>query len=114
MAAQLAHESVGSESDARSRAGLGDAAAKAVRAAATRPTSFTESSIVHFVQADLRPRDVRDLMCVKGERIAHDGSGNQTPLGGKFTRTCPRGENCGAFQTVGYARCVRCWRSSAG
>lgn len=42
-------------------------------------------------------------MCGGGS-IAHDGSGNQTPLGGKFTRTCSRGENCGAFQTVGYAR----------
>lgn len=67
---------------------------------ATRPRLFTESTVVHFVQADLRPagiRNVRDHMCVKGGSIAQDGSGNQTPLGGKFTRTCSRGENCGAF-----------------
>lgn len=67
---------------------------------ATRPTLFTESTVVHFVQADLRPagiRNVRDHMCVKGGRIAQDGSGNQTPMGGKFTRTRSRGENCGAF-----------------
>lgn len=66
----------------------------------TRPRLFTESTVVHFVQADLGPagiRNVRDHMCVKGESIAQDGSGNQTPLGGKFTRTCSRGENCGAF-----------------
>lgn len=36
-------------------------------------------------------------MCVEGERVAQDGSGNQTPLGGKFTRTRSRGENRGAF-----------------
>lgn len=36
-----------------------------------------------------------------GGRIAQDGSGNQTPLGGKLTRTRPRGEDSGAFQTVG-------------
>ncbi len=73
---------------------------KLKRQQATRPRLFTESNVVHFVEADLRPagiRNVRNHMCMKGKIIAQDGSGNQTPLGGKFTRTCSRRENCGAF-----------------
>lgn len=36
-------------------------------------------------------------MCLKGGSIVQDGSGNQAPLGGKFTRTRPRGENSRTF-----------------
>lgn len=39
----------------------------------------------------------RSFMCMNGEPRAKDGSGNQTPLGGKFTRTCSRGENRRTF-----------------
>lgn len=65
-----------------------------------RPRLYKESTVGHFVQADLQPagiRNVQDHMCVQGKRITQDGSGNQTPLGGKFTRTRSRRENCGAF-----------------
>lgn len=95
-----------SETDPRSRARIEDAVAKAKQGsrAATRqaigPRSFTESAVGHFVQADLRPagiRNVPDHMCLNGDIKSQDGSGNQTPLGGKFTRTCSRGEDCGAF-----------------
>lgn len=32
--------------------------------------------------------DAKALMCTNGPRTTQDGSGNQTPLGGKFTGTC--------------------------
>lgn len=98
--AQLAPRTNRSEAYTRSREQLEDSVAKAIRTAAVGPRLLTESTVVHFVQAHYGPagiRNVPDHMCVKGERILKDGSGNQTPLGGKFTRTCPRGENCGAF-----------------
>lgn len=92
--------------------GLEDAAVAAKSYTDSRPPGprlFTESTVVHFVQADLRPAGTREkradsYMFVKAGGQAHDGSGNQTPLGGKLTRTRPRGEDRGAFQTVGYAR----------
>lgn len=37
-------------------------------------------------------------MCANGgDLVKHHGSGDQAPLGGKFTRTRPRGEDSGAF-----------------
>lgn len=44
-----------------------------------------------------RLNDAKAPMCMNGTRTTQDGSGNQTPLGGKFTRTCSRGEDRGAF-----------------
>lgn len=87
--------------DARPRACIGAEQLKLSRQpAAIRPRAFTESAVGHFVQKEFRPagiRNVGDHMCLKGRRKIQNGSGNQTPLGGKFTRTCSRGENRGTF-----------------
>lgn len=97
----------------------GDASAKATREA------FHPAHIIHGIRcrsfcsggtSDRQGLETcQNIYVCEARRITHDGSGNQAPLGGKFTRTRPRGENCGAFQTVSYARrlCV-CLRSSAG
>lgn len=86
---------------ARPRACIGAEQLKLSRQpAAIRPRAFTESAVGHFVQKEFRPagiRNVGDHMCLKGRRKIQNGSGNQTPLGGKFTRTCSRGENRGTF-----------------
>lgn len=72
------------------------APAPALARAQTRDL-FSRTSSRRILPHGQRLNDAKAHMCMNGTRSTQDGSGNQTPLGGKFTRTCSRGEDCGAF-----------------
>lgn len=58
-------------------------------------------NVFYFVSEKIR---TSNSSVWSGDRSAQYGPGNQTFMGGKFTRKCTRGENHWAFQTVSNAK----------